>query len=400
MANLTTTAASNGEAKATRQEVPTLDDARTEANAWAAQTKAAVPEKDAPIDGLLLCAIAKTNMIMYGPPGTAKSMLARLFGDAIVGRVFDILMTRFTGPAELNGGVDVQALKQGHNRRITKGYLPEADVAFLDEGYKANSACLNTMLTAVNEHKFHDDGELKPIPLRCAILASNEFPEDNDNLGAFDDRFPMRFEVKPLQNPDNFSALMKGELPRVTARLRVSSLDVLNAHAGLIEVGDDAVQAMWTLRNKLAEKGIYASDRKFVAACSLLRARAALVGSPRVTTAHLGVLEHILWLRPDQKAIVRELVREHVASWLRDLRAAADIVDEQESAMASAIKGKGNLSSTMNAIAKVAQKLKELDADVLDNLASVPEATEDVARLRDRVASVLKRGREATAKLY
>ena len=376
-----------------------LTDARDQVHAWKSQAYDAFPERQHIIDALVVCGVACSNLIMYGPPGTAKSLLARAFADAISGASFDHLFTRYMTPNEINGPIDVQAMKAGSLRHVTKGRLPEAHVAFFDEGFKANSACLNALLTAVNEHAFHEDGQLKSIPLRVAVLASNEFPEDNDNLGAFDDRFPMRFDVRPLQNPDNFRAMLRGDLPKVTAKIDLASLETLQRHSEGLEVGDDAINAMWSLREKLGAKGVYVSDRKFNVATSLLRAAAAISGSPKVSSAHLGLLEHVLWLRPDQKPAVRELVRDHVATWLRDLRAAIEVIDEQEAAMAQAIKGSGSISTTGTAIAKVGQKLKELNKNVLDELRHVPEASSDVARLRGRIEKVLTRGREAMSKL-
>lgn len=374
---------------------PAVEAARKQVRDWTEQAKAAYPERESIIDALMVCAVAMSNIIMYGPPGTAKSALARALTDAIQGTVFDLLFTRYTTPAEVNGPTDVQALKQGHMKRVTDGFLPKAQVAFFDEGFKANSACLNSLLTAVNEHKYHEDGKVHDIPLRVAILASNEFPDDNDNLGAFDDRFPMRFEVKPLQNPDNFKKMLCGDLPKVTAKIDVNSLELLRKESESLEVGEDAVSAMWDLRGKLIEQGVYVSDRKLAIATNLLRARAAIIGTAKVSSAHIGLLEHVLWLRPDQKGVVRELVRDHVATWLRDLRSAIDIIDEQENAMAQAIKGKGNISATSNAITNVGQKLKNLNKEVLKDLEAVPEAADDVERLRGRIESILKQGREA-----
>lgn len=386
-------------AKKTKALPTALDAARTQVKTWSDEAKAAFPERDAVIDSLVLCAVARTNVILYGPPGTAKSLLARSFADAINGNVFDLLFTRYTAPNEFMGPTDVQALKLGRMKRVTAGYAPEADVFFIDEGFKANSACLNAMLTLVNEHKFHDDGQVVDCPLRTAILASNEFPEDNEQMSAFDDRFPMRFDVKPLQNPDNFRSMLRGDLPSITALIDVANLDLLQEHAESIDIADDAIDALWTLRDKLDEKGIYVSDRKFGVATDLLRARASIIGADRVTSAHIGILEHILWLRPDQKNSVRELVRDRVATWIRDLRSAIDVIDEQEAAMAQAIKGKGNISATTTAIGRSGQKLKELDKDVLGDLDSVDEAKSDVARLRSRVNAILKRGRDAMQNL-
>lgn len=372
-----------------------LEKARNECATWANQAKAALPERDAIVDAVLLCAIACTNIVLYGLPGTAKSKLSRVFCSAIDGDIFDYLFTRFTTPAEINGPTDVQALKLGRQRRITTGKLPQAHVAFLDEGFKANSACLNSMLTAVNEHKFHDDGQVIDIPLRVAILASNEFPEDNDNLGAFDDRFPMRFEVTPLKNPDNFRKMLRRDLPPVTATIDVNNLQLLQDHAESLDVGEDVIDALWNLRTELEGKGIYASDRKMDVACGLMRARAALTGANKVTTAQLAILRHVLWLRPEQQHAVRELVDNHVATWLRDIRQAVDIVNQQEAAMAQAIKEKGSIAATNNKIGKIGQKLQELNRTVLKELEHNPDAKGEVEAIRKRINDILKKGRNA-----
>ena len=380
--------------------VTAADAARQRIRAWEEQARAAFPERDSVIRALLVCLVSCSNVILYGPPGTAKSMLARAFSNAFNGRFFDVLMTRFTTPSELFGALDIQAMKQGRLRRVVRGFLPEAHVAFLDEGFKANSACLNSLLTAVNEHAFHDDGSKSDIPLRTAVLASNEFPEDDDSLNAFDDRFPMRFDIKPLQNSRNLRDLLTGSLPSIDTSFTLDDVDTIRAVADSLPVTDDVIDSLIAIRAKLGAKGIYASDRKLATSVRLLRASAALTGSPAVSAIHLGLLENVLWLRPDQHATVREIVREHVATWLTDLRSAIEVIDQQDAAMSQAIRSTGNVGSTGALVAKAVQKLKELESTVLLPLAQEPEAASEVSLLIGRIEAIVRRGRDAMTKLW
>ncbi|MFK7928761.1 MAG: AAA family ATPase, partial [Myxococcota bacterium] len=101
---------------------------------------------------VLLALLAGQHALLLGPPGTAKSLMARamcaVFEDATY---FEYLLSRFTHPDELFGPVSIPGLKVEDYRRLTEGFLPQAHVAFLDEVFKANSAILNSLLTLINE---------------------------------------------------------------------------------------------------------------------------------------------------------------------------------------------------------------------------------------------------------
>jgi MoxR-like ATPase len=56
--------------------------------------------------------------------------------------------------------------------RKLDGYLPTAEVAFIDEIFKANSAILNALLTLLNERLFDNGNERLPVPLLCLVRIS------------------------------------------------------------------------------------------------------------------------------------------------------------------------------------------------------------------------------------
>ena len=56
--------------------------------------------------------------------------------------------------------------------RKVDGYLPTAEVAFIDEIFKANSAILNALLTLLNERLFDNGNQRLPVPLLCLVSPS------------------------------------------------------------------------------------------------------------------------------------------------------------------------------------------------------------------------------------
>ena len=153
--------------------------------------------------------------------GTGKSEVGRRLSLLNNGRFFERLLTRFelfsesflytlalfrqlsnifpltksfcryTQPEELFGPFSLKALENDQFVRNTDGFLPTADIAFIDEIFKANSAILNTLLTVLNERKFDNGNKRFTVPLIALIGASNELP-DSDELEALYDRFIFR----------------------------------------------------------------------------------------------------------------------------------------------------------------------------------------------------------------
>ena len=146
---------------------------------------------------MVLSVLAGEHIALVGPPGTAKSALVRTFARAIDSRYFEYLLTRFTEPNELFGPVDIPAFRQGTYRRRTEGMMPEAEIVFLDEIFKSNSAILNALLTLLNERKFNNGSTVVDVPLLSVFGASNEVPAD-ESLQAIFDRFLLRVRSEHL----------------------------------------------------------------------------------------------------------------------------------------------------------------------------------------------------------
>ncbi|MFZ9887686.1 MAG: AAA family ATPase, partial [Myxococcota bacterium] len=148
---------------------------------------------------MLISVIAGEHMVLIGPPGTAKSALIRSFAKLVDARYFEYLLTRFSEPNELFGPVDIQSFRQGTYRRVTRGMLPEAEIVFLDEAFKANSAILNSLLTLLNERQFNNGADVVKVPLLSVFAASNEVPSA-EGLNAIFDRFLLRVHSDNLDS--------------------------------------------------------------------------------------------------------------------------------------------------------------------------------------------------------
>src|SRR5687767_2684039 len=154
--------------------------------------------KDEIIRLLLIAIVAGEHCVLLGPPGTAKSALIRTLAELTQAKYFEYLLTRFTEPNEIFGPVDIAAFREGVYRRNTAGMLPEAEIVFLDEVFKSNSAILNALLTLLNERRFTSGGKRIECPLISAFGASNEVPAD-ESLSALFDRFLLRIRSDNLE---------------------------------------------------------------------------------------------------------------------------------------------------------------------------------------------------------
>ena len=308
----------------------------------------------------LLSAVANESIFFMGPPGTAKSMISRRIAAAFKdfyegekftaenGSYFEYLMNEFSTPDEICGPVELSALNETPSRfvRQIEGYLPGAKVAFLDEIWKSGPAILNTLLTIINEKKFHNGKIVEKVPLVSLAAASNELPREDQNLDALWDRFILRVFVNPVQNEEDFFKLIDDGNTEITPNqeqlaslLQISEVEKWQEEIQKVEFGDKAKAVITAIRKELTllnqdekhkgREAYYVSDRRWKKIVRILKTSAFLNGRKAVDLMDCSLIEYAIWNTDKQhdevSGIVEKILKQNGIS--EDGNSLTDITD-------------------------------------------------------------------------
>ncbi|CAE7753710.1 ravA [Symbiodinium sp. CCMP2592] len=269
---------------------------------------------------LLLAALAGEHLLLIGPPGTAKSLLCRRLATLGSARYFERLLTRFSTPDEVFGPLSLTALQEDRLERRVARYLPDAEVAFLDEVFKANSAILNTLLTLLNERVYDNGGERCEAPLWCVVGASNEIPAEGE-LDAIFDRFLLKRFVNSVSDAQARALLAAATAPTAeqadleppTIRLGPALGREVRAAASRVVFPPRLLQMLARLRKFLQEEvsggPVHISDRRLAKAAQLVQIVAFAAGGQSVSELDLLCLQYVLWDRDPE-------ISKQIRNWL------------------------------------------------------------------------------------
>ena len=329
-------------------------------------------EKDEAVRLALLTAIAGESVFFLGAPGCAKSMIARRVvqafkadGDKGV-KYFETLLNQFSTPEEVFGNISLKALngeledengnKKEEYRRLTENMLPEADIAFLDEIWKASPAILNTLLTIINERKFHNGSKVMDVPLKALFAASNELPAKDRGLEALYDRFILRLCVGYIENEDSFFDMIDGSsssdfaLPDEVKDLQITNeeLKAWKEKIDAVSLSDAAKAVISAIRKELTSRNeklteenknskdfdwqrelFEVGDRRWKKIAHILKASAFLNDRTEVDLMDCQLIEYCIWSTEKQQKQARDIVEKCIKQNGVDCDSAIEEINEQ-----------------------------------------------------------------------
>jgi len=349
-------------------------------------------ERDDVLEGSLISLLTSNHLLLIGPPGTAKSLLANELCKRISGGFyFQWLLTKFSTPEEIFGAISLKGLENDEYRRVTERKLPEAHVVFLDEVFKANSSILNALLTVMNERIFHNGKEIIKIPLMCLFGASNELPSEEDDLDALYDRFLLRYLVDYIEEDFRFLKMLQTDVAEPSTFLTIDEVNELQSLVDDVVLPPKILKLIARVRNELIKKSLILSDRRYKQVIKVLKAKALLSGRSQVDEADMDIFQHVLWKEPSEKNEIKMTLFKILHGFREKID---ELLMQSKELEAYAFREWENEEMALKACIEAQTKLKKISSelDVLsDELSERGKNFEKVKTAKSQVEDIQKR---------
>ena len=348
-------------------------------NAVIAEVSGTLAERGELVHTIALALLTRKNLFVLGEPGQAKSQAIDTFRSHIVGaKQFDILMSKGIDQEQLFGRLDLASIipgnvsnsrlkddpkyeamrvqlkqlmdtaatdqeymelaslqsnmlryrnamalyNQGNPEILTEGKIPDSHICFLDELFKANDGVLNSLLKALNERKYTNEGVTMTIPVVSFFSASNEIPNFNNPeekcLRALYDRFDFKVCTENVHNTENRMKILVakryGTGDTMTATITLQELEQMQEEVKAVKVPASIDVIADNILCELRRKDITVSDRTFFNYAPVVQAEAWLAGRDTVTPADLKALVNYLWNKPEERTVISEVIDKLVTN--------------------------------------------------------------------------------------
>ena len=339
-------------------------------------------ERDEEVSLLLTALLAGEHVLLIGPPGCGKSLLIDSIMRWLHCSKFSCLLNRFSLPEEILGMYSLSELKADRFLRITNGKLPEAQVAFLDEIFRASPSILNVLLKILNEKTFdRGDGVHRRVPLELCVAAANDYPQGDEgkSLGALVDRFMLRKNVLPISSMAGRQRLLwDNKPPEFSTSLSAHELIAARLDSRGVSWSKEAKVALESILDELSRQGVKPSDRRIFKSVAIVQAYAWLNDGVEVLPEHLDILQYVLWHDHEEFVKVRSVILQIAAP---DGMKVNSLISEIEQVLSSVD------PKDLGQAATAAAKLSEINKS-LKGLKTHQKAVAAIAYLKEQITQL------------
>lgn len=346
-------------------------------NAVITQVNSCLAEREELIHTIALALLTRKNLFVLGEPGQAKSQAIDLFRRHITGaRQFETLMSKGIDQEQLFGRLDLASIIPGHTSRavlekdekyrnmseyleklledaandtqngnflcaaaelqkqmeqyrkclselhggkpeiLTENKIPKSHICMLDEIFKANDGILNSLLKALNERTYTNEGVTVEIPVISFFSASNEIPNFNNPeekvLRALYDRFDFKVETHYVGEKSArmhiLKAKQKSVAQTITDTISLEELYEMQQEVKAVTIPDSINELADNILCELRRKELSVTDRTYFNFGLVVQAEAWLAGRDTVQPTDMKSLVNYLWNKPEEKAVIEEVI--------------------------------------------------------------------------------------------